>query len=269
MNGKSMENSISVVIPAYNVESTIIRTLESIERQTQRDVIEEVVVVNDGSQDNTKEFVLKYANTSSLNIVLINKENAGASSARNVGIRKSKGKWIAFCDADDEWLPIKIEHQLSIINENEDIAFLGGNWKDNPIVILGRKIECLHNLTIRDVCLKTFPQTSTIIVKRKVCIDVGGFAENLECGEDVRFIFDVLDKYKGYYEPKKIVLYDNNKRGFGSKGLSSNLLKMHRGNIDNYLYLYNSKKISLAFYLFLLLFEEIKYIRRIIITLIQ
>lgn len=92
---------ISIIIPAYNSEKTLFRCLQSIYLQDAQEVIKEVIVINDGSKDNTAgvvlEFKKKYAK-----IRLIEKENGGVSSARNAGLKVATGKYVLFCDSDDE-----------------------------------------------------------------------------------------------------------------------------------------------------------------------
>lgn len=92
---------ISVIIPLYNKAHTIVNTLNTVLNQTYHDF--EVVIVNDGSTDNGVEVIKQ--NFNDLRIRIINQKNAGVSAARNRGIQESRGKWISFLDADDEWMP--------------------------------------------------------------------------------------------------------------------------------------------------------------------
>ena len=94
---------ISVVIPAYNAESTIVDCINSVLRQTRVDLVDEILVVDDGSLDNTVKYIRDEIDS---NIVrIISKENGGVSTARNAGIKNAKGKWIALLDSDDVWKP--------------------------------------------------------------------------------------------------------------------------------------------------------------------
>lgn len=104
---------LSVVIPMYNCAPVITRCLESIDYPEA-----EIIVVNDGSKDNGAEVVNEYS-IAHPNVRLINKENGGASSARNLGIQEAKGKYIAFIDADDFWFPNGIERIMELA-EKED-----------------------------------------------------------------------------------------------------------------------------------------------------
>lgn len=108
---------LSVIIPMYNCASVITRCLDSIDYPDC-----EVLVINDGSKDNGAEIVEKYA-ASHPHVRLINKENGGASSARNLGIEEAKGKYIAFIDADDFWFPGGVSHIMNLAEKhNADVV---------------------------------------------------------------------------------------------------------------------------------------------------
>ncbi len=102
----SDEPTVSVVIPAYNAERYIGETLESVLAQTYRDF--EVVVVDDGSTDGTREIVRNYGEP----VRLVEQPNSGPAAARNRGIREARGRFIAFIDADDLWHPEKLALQV-------------------------------------------------------------------------------------------------------------------------------------------------------------
>jgi glycosyltransferase involved in cell wall biosynthesis len=114
--------TISVVIPAYNVENVISRTIESVLAQTHP--ANEIIVVDDGSTDNTVEAVRRFGDK----VILIEQKNAGASSARNTGIKAAKSQWIALLDADDEWLEKKLELQIDLLKQNPDLNWITGNY---------------------------------------------------------------------------------------------------------------------------------------------
>ena len=99
---------ISVIIPTYNRENSILRSVQSVLNQTYKDL--EVIVVDDGSTDNTKE-ILKSINDKRLRYFKY-KKNKGQSFARNYGSKKARGDIICFQDSDDEWLKHKLEFQM-------------------------------------------------------------------------------------------------------------------------------------------------------------
>ncbi len=103
---------ISVVIPLYNKGFIISATLQSVLAQTFTDF--EIVIINDGSTDNGVEIISKFQNS---RIKLIQQENKGAATARNLGIEKAKGELIAFLDADDYWFPNHLEEIVRLYND--------------------------------------------------------------------------------------------------------------------------------------------------------
>jgi len=113
---------VSVVIPAYNLEGCIGRAIESVLAQTRP--ADEIIVVDDGSTDGTGEIAKKYG----LAVRYIYQENAGASAARNTGIKTAKYEWVAFLDGDDEWLEENLERQMGILERNEELVWTAGNF---------------------------------------------------------------------------------------------------------------------------------------------
>lgn len=114
--------NISVIIPLYNKEKSIKKTIDSLQKQTFQDF--EIIIVNDGSTDNSVNIVEKIGDK---RIKLIHQKNAGPSSARNTGISNASADWIVFLDADDELLPNALEYFLTIINSHCDIDIVDCN----------------------------------------------------------------------------------------------------------------------------------------------
>jgi glycosyltransferase involved in cell wall biosynthesis len=114
--------TVSVIIPTHNYGRFIGNALESVLTQTYRDL--EVIVVDDGSTDNTREQLGPFAD----HIVYISQANAGVAAARNAGIQRSRGEYVAFLDADDVWLPSKIESSLRILREDPDTGVVYHWW---------------------------------------------------------------------------------------------------------------------------------------------
>lgn len=112
---------VSVVIPAYNSEACIGRAIDSVLAQTRP--VHEIIVVDDGSTDKTSEVVRRYGDK----VILIRQDNSGVSVARNRGIQAASGNWIAFLDADDEWLAEKNSRQIKVIEETGDLRWCASN----------------------------------------------------------------------------------------------------------------------------------------------
>ena len=117
-----MPMKISAVIPAYNSEVTIGRAIDSVLKQTRP--ADEVLVVDDGSTDSTAEIIRSYGDK----VHLFQQENAGVSVARNAGVNAATGDWIAFLDADDEWLPEKLKLQTEHLQRNPDLKWTYSNY---------------------------------------------------------------------------------------------------------------------------------------------
>ena len=111
-------DSVSVVVPVYNGARYIAETLHSILGQTVRPF--EVIVVNDGSTDNTVSVVEEFGDS----VAVISIPNSGVPTARNTGASQATGNWLAFCDSDDLWLPTKLEKQLRLASEAPDIQYV-------------------------------------------------------------------------------------------------------------------------------------------------
>lgn len=110
---------ISVIIPTYNREKTILRAVDSVLNQSYQDF--ELIIVDDGSKDNTKAIIEHLADA---RIQYIWQENGGAAAARNTGILMAKGEYIAFQDSDDYWYPDKLEKQLAtLLKSQADVVF--------------------------------------------------------------------------------------------------------------------------------------------------
>ena len=110
-------NRCSIIIPAYNVERYVTDALDSAVGQTYQET--EVVVVNDGSTDATADAIAPYRSR----IVYVEQENRGPAAARNIGIREATGEFIALLDADDVFLPSRVERMMAYLHERTDVGF--------------------------------------------------------------------------------------------------------------------------------------------------
>lgn len=256
----------------YNSSSTIVKCLDSVLNQTYQDSSYEVIIVNDGSKDNSKEIVESYIKeylNPNYKIILINQTNGGVSKARNTGLQYANGDFIALLDSDDEWLPDKLDRQISVINEGESIDFLGCSRNGEQLKIFGKRIDSLHKASVKELLLKMFPQTSTAIFKKEVYLRNGGYNENMTHGEDGEFWVRICSNSNFYYLPESLVITGSGKPSFGHSGLSANLKAMQKGNEYIIQQALKNKLIGYTFYYFLMFFYKFKYLRRIIITKIR
>ncbi|MCU5356704.1 glycosyltransferase family 2 protein [Bacillus cereus] len=116
----NQEFMISIVIPSYNASSFIKETIQSVQSQTYTNW--EMIIIDDVSKDNTRELIKEEIKKDGRIQLIELQENGGAAIARNIGINNAKGKYVAFLDSDDLWLPEKLEKQLEFM-QNNDIAF--------------------------------------------------------------------------------------------------------------------------------------------------
>ncbi|MGY3718135.1 glycosyltransferase family 2 protein [Sutcliffiella cohnii] len=188
MNQKPL---VSVIIPAYNAEKVIDKTIESVLSQTFSDF--EVIVVNDGSKDRTSDIVQKYT-VKDIRVRLINQLNQGVSAARNKGIKEAKGSYISFLDSDDYYdIRFLEEMYMRIKSEDSDICYCGYNR-----VTPEGKSKVITKFQKNDL-LKSYIKgrirvhTSGWIIKKDL-VDINGisFSEDLSWGEDFEFFCKVL-----------------------------------------------------------------------------
>jgi len=174
---------VSVVIPAYNADRTFKDTVQSVFEQTVQDF--EIVIVDDGSKDNTIETAQSIEDS---RVKVISQSNGGASAARNTGIKAAKGEYVAFLDADDLWMPHKLERQLAVLTGEENVtAVQSGVYyvTDNlEVISVGRCVES-KDVLLETLLFKNLPGLmSTLIVKRSVFEKIGYLNTNLVILED-------------------------------------------------------------------------------------
>jgi len=183
--------AITAIIPTYNRAGTIGRAVRSALEQTRP--CDEVIVVDDGSTDDTAEVLAAFDGR----IRVIRKANGGVSSARNVGVAAAKTRWVAFLDSDDRWQPDKIAKQAPLL-QTPGVVLAATDWRidqpDAPTAFAKARLgdvtkwgdPPLELLTRRDGNALWLP---TWIVRRDAVLHVGGFDERMRCVEDTRLMF--------------------------------------------------------------------------------
>ena len=159
--------SVAAVIPAYNSSRFIRRALDSVVNQTRPP--DEVIVVDDGSTDDTAEVIASYPC-----VRYIHQNNAGVSVARNTGIQAAQSEWIAFLDHDDEWLPDKIERMTAAAMENDCGVVYSDFWSDQN----GKRtrVRCIPPERLwPSIRYKNPFVPSVVMIRRSLLLEVGGF----------------------------------------------------------------------------------------------
>ena len=250
----------SVIIPVYNCEKTIRQVLDSVRRQTRFDLVEEIIVINDGSLDRTGEVVADYISSHpAMKIQYLRHKNHGVSYTRNRGIRAAKAEWIALLDGDDIWLEQKLERQAQVLAAHPEICFLGAA---EPLKILLRKRHGLCKLSARDICLRSCTPTPSVVFKKSAGEALGLFDETRQFGEDTQFCQRFLFNDGYYVLAEKLVQISIQKRYYGENGLSSHIRECSKGRDKNIKELYRMGLISKSFMAAMLLFSQIKFLRR-------
>lgn len=265
MSKENESNKISVIIPMYNSEKTIERALTSVVNQTYKGAIE-IIVVNDGSKDNSQKKVENFINKHpNFDIKLINQQNGGVSKARNTGLKSAIGNYIALLDSDDEWLPKKIEEQIvffkkpnvdfiTALRNNDKITFPYSITDDNYAIV-----------TLKKLLFKVVGHTSTAVFKRSVLDEIGYFDENQKYSEDANFWMKVSVKFNIIILNQVLVITGGGKPSIGHSGLSANVKEMEKGAQKNLNEMYNLHYVNFIEFFLLKVFSKIKYLRRIVL----
>ena len=259
-----MKNMISVIIPVYNAQEAVVRALQSVLAQTYTGY--EIILINDGSTDNSLQVLEKWKlHNSDKQVVIINQPNGGVSKARNEGIKAAKGKYVAFLDSDDEWLFNKLEKQMAVLRQHPAIDFIGCSRNNERVKIGWKRFDKLSRVGVKDLLLKMFPQTSTAIVKKEALLDVGLYDEKQRYAEDGNLWLRICGAKQFYFMPESLVITGSGKPNFGYSGLSANTGEMHKGEIKNLKEARCLKYISRWEYALFFAYTKVKYLRRLLI----
>ena len=178
---------LSVIIPLYNKEHTVLNTLQTVVNQTFNDF--EIIIVDDGSTDNGVETIRQ--NFIDSRIRIIQQKNQGVSAARNRGVREAKYDYIAFIDADDEWLPTYMETMCEIIAQYPDLnmvsaASLGKNFQTGVVSSPGIIEKYIDKILPLNYFINPgiMGHIGATIIRKSVFLKVGGFPVEISSGED-------------------------------------------------------------------------------------
>lgn len=161
---------ISVVMPAYNAEKTIEKAIQSVIMQTYSNI--EVIVIDDGSQDETVNLAASYAQKDHRIKVVQNQSNKGVALARNRGVEEAKGEWIAFLDSDDRWEPSKLEKQSDILRKNPSchLCYTGSAFENDEGIRSSYILSVPKQLRYHDLLKQNLISCSSVLVKKDALI---------------------------------------------------------------------------------------------------
>ena len=198
---------VSVIIPTYNFGRFIGAAIESARAQTLTP--DEIIVIDDGSTDDTEDVVRGFDG-----VEYIRQENAGVCAARNRGVEASAGELVAFLDADDVWEPTKVEKQVAIFNKDPQVGLVHCGMREFAhetgetiaMHLNGADGWMADNLLLWDGPVIVGPG-GTIMVRRDVYDEMGGFDTRQKVGEDWDLCYRIARKYKVGFVPEPLVNY--------------------------------------------------------------
>ncbi len=200
---------ISVIIPTFNRAQTVPRALDSVLKQSFRDF--EVIIVDDGSDDETESVIEAFCERRGADVTYLKQENAGVSAARNRGIRNAQGRWIAFLDSDDEWLPHKLQVQAGFVTAQPGCRIVHGEevWMRNGVRVNAKRRHRKSGGYIFQDCLPLCViSPSAVMIQKALLIEMGLFDEGYPVCEDYDLWLKISSLYAvGFISDPIIVKY--------------------------------------------------------------
>lgn len=262
------DNLVSVIVPLYNAEDTIVLSLQSVLEQTYTNW--EVIVVNDGSTDGSKQVVENFINSQAeglrLKFSLFDQPNAGPSSTRNRAIALAKGNYIAFLDSDDVWIASKLQEQMDLAIQYPNISIIGGAFYHE----VKENLPYFEMITFDQLLFKNYFATPMVFIKKEYLQELDYFFDdNKRYCEDYDLWLRLVRKRNAIFINKRLGKNAFGKANFGQSGLSAHLLAMQKGEVSTYTSLYKTKALGSAKLIKVLLFSYLKYLRRLCVVYLK
>lgn len=196
MNPSMLTCPVSVIIPTYNRAAFLQRSIKSVDKQSLP--CAEIIVVDDGSTDNSSELISAMKEKSRTPIITIRTENRGVAAARNLGVNKARYNIISFLDSDDHWNRKKIEKQYSIFKNQSthQICHTREKWLRRGVHLNQKRKHIPRQGDIFSHCLELCGVgMSTVMMEKELFLKVGGFDESMRCCEDYDLWLRVSSKH--------------------------------------------------------------------------
>jgi len=229
----------TVIMPAYNAESSISRSIESVQAQSYDDW--KMIVVNDGSHDQTAQIVRKFVDSDD-RIILLNQKNAGVAAARHAGITKSDTEFISLLDSDDSWDKDYLKNMLSALTQDQSLslavcdAFICDPDGSNP-KLYSSLFPMAAPVTLERVAMREFHVFTSVTMRRSCYLDVGGYNKSLKRAEDFDLWLRVLAAgAKATFINKPMVNYCSDDRSLSAdkRSMQKNTLEVYDNFIRSY-----------------------------------
>ncbi len=221
---------VSVIIPTYNYGEFIGDAIDSVLNQTYKDY--EIIIVDDGSTDNTIEILEEYRDKADIRYFY--QENKGPAAARNLGVKKSTGKYISFLDADDVYVPEKLEEQVDILNNNKkvglvysDFLYTKKNLHSNYYHYRCKSYDNQEK-ALQHLWRENYINTSTVMTVKDYLLELGLFNEKFRYAEDYDLWMRLGKNYKFYCIHKPLVKTRSHKKNLCKKMNSINKVEYTR-----------------------------------------
>ena len=195
---------VSVIIPTYNRANYIARAVNSVLNQTCKEY--EIIVVDDGSTDTTKDVVMQFQNK----VKYFRQENQGSAAARNRGIQESRGEYIAFLDSDDYWVPEKLEEQVKVLDAHKNVGIV---YARMPIINekgerLGTKPAGISGKNFKELLEVWGDLPTSTVMTRRACFDKAGmFDTTLTTMQDIDMWLRIARFYDLHEIEGKVLAY--------------------------------------------------------------
>jgi len=203
--------TVDIIIPAYNAARYLRAAIDSVISQTYDDW--RIILVNDGSTDDTAEIAREYQFRLGERMLIITQPNAGMSAARNTAIRNSSAEFLAFLDSDDVWLPCRLSESLKAFQSHPDVGLAYGlitwideagnvlnTFKGNPHDAEGRIAPAIYMRKVELPCV-------TVTIRKKCLDEVGLFDETMKGTEDRDLWLRIALRHEVAFVPKVIAYY--------------------------------------------------------------
>jgi glycosyltransferase involved in cell wall biosynthesis len=215
-------NKVSIIIPTFNRRSYITIALDSVLAQTYKDY--EIVVIDDGSSDDTKEVLKPYRDT----IRYFYQDNSGIPATRNRGIKEAKGAYIAFLDSDDYWLPEKLERQLDYFGKNPHCGMVATRCSsiapDGSFRKKNRPGK--SGWVLPDLFKANFIRTSSAVIRKECLEEVELFDESLPECEEYDLWLRIAKKFQVGFIDEPLTVYTDNPHGISTNSLAGRLQRL-------------------------------------------
>ena len=208
-----MNSCVSVIMPVYNTKTYLGTALDSVLKQSWVDF--EIIIVDDGSKDGSRALIQQYAEKYPEKIRYFFQENGGAAHARNTGLKNAKGGYVAFLDSDDLWMSNKLQIQINYFQKNPEVDLIYTNAilidshgnDQGELYSRSEEFDILPNELFNSILIRNFVPFSSIILKKTVIDNIGGFNVTYGNTEDMDFLLRVIREHQGQGIKQNLIMY--------------------------------------------------------------